>query len=274
MTAKIFCRHGPLRGVELEFEDDATIGRASDNDLALDVDSVSQRHARIFRDPELARYVLEDLGSTNGCLVDGGRVKGTVSLGALHVISFGGSGDFVFQSHIGSPLAGEDRPPGSRTATVRDATSVEIETPVLLSLAATSGISPDHTVAEGSFETVVMPVLGRVPSERPGVVEWILEVTVGDQPPRRLRLAPGEHVFGRAQGCEIHVVSENVSRRHARLRVTPEAVFVRDLGSKNGTSVDGEAVAGEIAIAVGSRLVVGDAVARLLPVADGGGGGR
>jgi hypothetical protein len=51
-----------------------TIGRASDNDLVmaapiLNVDTVSQHHARLRRDPD--GYVVRDLGSKNGLSVNG-----------------------------------------------------------------------------------------------------------------------------------------------------------------------------------------------------------
>lgn len=49
------------------------IGRAHDNDLAIDVPTVSAHHARIYT-YLLASYI-EDLNSTNGTYVNGKRVK-------------------------------------------------------------------------------------------------------------------------------------------------------------------------------------------------------
>lgn len=45
-------------------------------------------------------------------------------------------------------------------------------------------------------------------------------------------------VIGRQSECEIPIPSEEVSRRHAELRVTPDGVMVEDLGSSNGTYVN------------------------------------
>lgn len=45
-------------------------------------------------------------------------------------------------------------------------------------------------------------------------------------------------VIGRQSECEISIPSEEVSRRHAELRVTPDGVMVEDLGSSNGTYVN------------------------------------
>jgi pSer/pThr/pTyr-binding forkhead associated (FHA) protein len=45
-------------------------------------------------------------------------------------------------------------------------------------------------------------------------------------------------VIGRQSECEISIPSEEVSRRHAELRVTPDGVMVEDMGSSNGTYVN------------------------------------
>lgn len=53
--------------------DEIAIGRMAGADLELPQPSVSRRHARIRR--EGGAHVLEDLGSVNGILVDGSRVR-------------------------------------------------------------------------------------------------------------------------------------------------------------------------------------------------------
>ncbi|HTM21932.1 MAG TPA: GGDEF domain-containing protein [Kofleriaceae bacterium] len=49
-----------------------TIGREDDNELALCDGSISRRHCRVTRDETTGIYVVSDLGSTNGTLVNGG----------------------------------------------------------------------------------------------------------------------------------------------------------------------------------------------------------
>jgi phosphoserine phosphatase RsbU/P len=51
-----------------------TIGRGTNCDVVLNHEGVSRTHARIYQDP-FARWVVEDLGSHNGVLVDGNRIK-------------------------------------------------------------------------------------------------------------------------------------------------------------------------------------------------------
>lgn len=64
-----------------------SIGRAMDNDIVLEAKSVSRRHAQIRWD--FARYILEDLGSTNGTSVAGTMV-GRHPLEDGEEIAFGG----------------------------------------------------------------------------------------------------------------------------------------------------------------------------------------
>src|SRR5262249_37225657 len=57
-----------------------------------------------------------------------------------------------------------------------------------------------------------------------------------------LRLEPGPPiVIGREESCEIRLLSTNVSRRHAEVRWIdkPPRPTIRDLGSQNGTQVNG-----------------------------------
>jgi pSer/pThr/pTyr-binding forkhead associated (FHA) protein len=48
-----------------------------------------------------------------------------------------------------------------------------------------------------------------------------------------------------------------VSRRHARIVVGEHAVVLEDLGSKNGTSLDGEPVTQGVTLHDGNRIQVG-----------------
>jgi len=65
---------GPDRGVEVEIQaTKLTVGSSSSNDLVLTDTTVSRRHALLAAEGE--RYVLRDLESTNGTVVDGTPVK-------------------------------------------------------------------------------------------------------------------------------------------------------------------------------------------------------
>ena len=70
-------------------------------------------------------------------------------------------------------------------------------------------------------------------------------------------LARGQHIVGRDPDAAIFLDSTAVSRRHAAVCVTDEAVTVADLGSKNGTYVNGTAIERESRIADGDVVTLG-----------------
>jgi len=70
----------------------------------------------------------------------------------------------------------------------------------------------------------------------------------------------GEFVFGRGSECHIRPNSDWVSRQHCMLHVTPDGVRIRDLGSRNGTLVNGTRVVGERPLQHGDQLQVGPLV--------------
>ncbi len=57
---------------------------------------------------------------------------------------------------------------------------------------------------------------------------------------RRYRLGEGEYVIGRRSDCQIFVPDMRVSRQHARLWREGESWTLEDLGSNNGTFINGQ----------------------------------
>ena len=70
----------------------------------------------------------------------------------------------------------------------------------------------------------------------------------------------GSYVFGRGAECHIRPNSEWVSRQHCQLQVTRDAASIRDLGSRNGTLINGERVVGERGLINGDQLQIGPLV--------------
>jgi serine phosphatase RsbU (regulator of sigma subunit) len=64
----------------------------------------------------------------------------------------------------------------------------------------------------------------------------------GPRAGRRYKLADGEYVIGRRSDCQIFVPDMRVSRQHARLWKDGEAWQIEDLGSNNGTFINGAKV--------------------------------
>jgi hypothetical protein len=64
--------------------------------------------------------------------------------------------------------------------------------------------------------------------------------------------------IGRNYDCDLIILATSVSREHAELRCTEARWTVRDLGSRNGTFVDGARVQGTVDLSGRARLRVGD----------------
>jgi hypothetical protein len=81
-------RSGPTPGVTFPLEgDQLIIGRDSSNHVAINDAEISRKHSRLTF--QGGKYVLEDLGSTNGTFVNGQRLAGPVVLKPGDVISLG-----------------------------------------------------------------------------------------------------------------------------------------------------------------------------------------
>ncbi len=55
-------------------------------------------------------------------------------------------------------------------------------------------------------------------------------------------LSEGENVIGRDPEAAVFIDDATVSRHHARLTIAAEHVFLEDLGSKNGTFIEGKRI--------------------------------
>ena len=67
-----------------------------------------------------------------------------------------------------------------------------------------------------------------------------LDIVLGPDAGTSLRLRTVRVVIGRTAGCELKLNDPSVSRRHVELIQTATGVLLRDLGSGNGTKVNGE----------------------------------
>ncbi len=65
------------------------IGRDEDNELAVDLDTVSRHHARVYLEAE--RVLVEDLGSTNGTWVNDRELEGPTPLRSGDRLKVGGA---------------------------------------------------------------------------------------------------------------------------------------------------------------------------------------
>ena len=67
-----------------------------------------------------------------------------------------------------------------------------------------------------------------------------------------------EITIGRTEGNTIRLTEQNVSRKHARLTLRNGVLRIEDLGSYNGTSLNGSALSGVASLKDGDVILIGD----------------
>jgi pSer/pThr/pTyr-binding forkhead associated (FHA) protein len=183
-----------------------TLGRSAQVDLRLDDPDVSRQHATIRH--EEGRYFLQDAGSRNGVIVQGKRLEGEVELqeGAAFDV-----GPFSLAFHLDEASArgadaGEE--PATRFISSKD---LEPELP---------GRKIEKKSEPGRL-TVKLAVLDG-PLKGGAFENWSGDLTIG-------------------RGLDNHVVllDDAVTTYHARIFEKPDGYHIEDLGSHNGTFVQG-----------------------------------
>ncbi len=209
---------GPRQGLNIPLSASAplVIGRKR-GDLLIDDPMVSSTHAQIV--PRDDGWVLQDLGSTNGTMVDGRLVReealrpgAEVAIGNTRLVLF-----------VGLPETAEkEEAPAGR--------SRQAEIAWLLDEELVEG--------DGRANADLIDQNLRLPPGLNAVVEAVAGVDTG----KVYRFMRGNVTIGRRLG-EVPLNDLEVSRRHAVIEVFGrEMIFVRDLGSTNGTYHNGRRV--------------------------------
>ena len=106
--------------------------------------------------------------------------------------------------------------------------------------------------------------IGAVRGQRKRERTWSLSVEKG---PKELRgvsiVVRGPVIVGRNHGADIVIGAGYVSGRHARFSLMGQNLFVEDLGSTNGTAVNGQFINEPTALRNGDTVNVGDVAIRV-----------
>jgi len=104
-----------------------------------------------------------------------------------------------------------------------------------------------------------------------------LRVEVGRQANFEYEIPPVEEEeavwLGRGAFCKIRIADAQLSRRHCQFTYENGSLYVEDLGSRNGTRVNGEIIEGKVELEDGDAIVVGSHELRVImpkPTAQGG----
>ncbi|WP_327716246.1 FHA domain-containing protein [Streptomyces sp. NBC_00490] len=233
-----------------------TLGRDPQGDIVLDDARVSWRHATISWSGR--SWVIEDHGSTNGTFVQGQRIH-QLELGPGSAVHLGNAtdGPRVSLSGTAAPAAQpQQQPYAAQGAQGGGAQAAPAANPGWAQQA------PPHQQAPqaGWQQPQQQPSAGKVPQQQgPGVGAGAPPV-YGDRSPTTFHQFSIGRVMriGRALENELVVSDLQVSRHHAEFHSTPDGrMEIRDLGSHNGTYVNGQPIAKGGSILLGPTDIVG-----------------
>ncbi|MDG5803021.1 FHA domain-containing protein [Streptomyces ossamyceticus] len=221
-----------------------TLGRDPQGDIVFDDARVSWRHATISFSGR--SWVIEDHGSTNGTFVQGQRI---------HQLEIG-PGSAV---HLGNATD------GPRVSLSGTAAAVSQQQPYAAQGASTGYAAqqaPQQQAPQTGWQQPQQPQVPHQqghPQQGPGGGAGAPPV-YGDRSPTTFHhLALGRVMrIGRALENDLVVSDLQVSRNHAEFHATPDGRFeIRDLGSHNGTFVNGMPIAKGGTALLGPNDIVG-----------------
>ena len=223
---------GQEAGREFTVRGTTVIGRDPGADVVLADPEASARHASFAVGGD--GVAVTDLGSANGTFVNGQRLTGSRELRA---------GDRV---RLGATVLEVRAPDGADGGREAERATRVTEVPGAMATSARSGAASETRRASRPRHIPTAPLLIFVQGQRAGT-----EVPV-----------PTQVVIGRDAGVADVVLDEDpeISRRHATFSPAGDGLTVQDLGSTNGTSVNGERLTDTVALTTGDRVGLGATV--------------
>ncbi|MFE5793455.1 FHA domain-containing protein [Streptomyces sp. NPDC056503] len=242
-----------------------TLGRDPQGDLAIDDARVSWRHATISWNGR--SWAIEDHGSTNGTFVAGQRIQ-QLEIGPGTAVHLGNPTDGPRLNLAAGQAAHAGRPAHAHQG---GAPAQPVQPPVGQQAEwATHDAAPPQ---QGGWQQPTPQHGGYVPPQVPhqggGPVEQLAQKTSGaagassaysDRSPTTFHQLALGHVMriGRALENELVVSDLQVSRHHAEFHATPDGrMEIRDLGSHNGTYVNGQPIPKGGTALLGPQDIVG-----------------
>jgi len=268
-------------------------GREAGADVVVPGTQVSRRHAEIVATPR--GYMLIDT-STNGVMVNGERVQNQRILARADVIKIGDE-EFRFYADAAPQAPAAAAPPMPPVAQkpafgqtlpvsgLPPAVAVPPQSAAALPPAPPPPpAAPAHLQSTGYFESPPKPAAPPAPpvaapappaaaapapppqtaapaargsaAAAPQLAKFL--VRSGSMKGQRLLIKVPIVNIGRADYCDLVIPDDSVSSQHAKLTRREGIWVLTDLGSTNGTLVDGEKVEGEVPLAPGAFVRFGD----------------
>src|SRR4051794_19642815 len=97
-------------------------------------------------------------------------------------------------------------------------------------------------------------------------MEFEIVVVQGRSASSTIKLSDGVTTIGRHNECQLRIKSSQVSRKHCEVFEKKGLLLVKDLGSSNGTLVNGKKVQGQRVLEPGDELTIGPVLLRVAKV--------
>jgi ABC-type multidrug transport system ATPase subunit/pSer/pThr/pTyr-binding forkhead associated (FHA) protein/ABC-type multidrug transport system permease subunit len=256
------------------------IGTSAACDIKLTQTTVSGRHCRLTE--AVHCFFVEDLGSTNGTYVNNRRLTANTpeKISALETVLLADNVPMPWPDEIKSSAAAAPR-------TVQIGRAPDCD--VVLDYPMISAHHAEITEQNGSFfiedlnsrnGTSLNRIQNRIqraplhPSDDIFLgsykvsASFILEkrhAVVGEAAFSTVLFESKSMTFGRDPACEQPVSHPTISWHHCRLTRTPAGIFIEDLGSLNGTFLNGVRLTSKTQVAPGHEIGIGSVRFQVLP---------
>jgi pSer/pThr/pTyr-binding forkhead associated (FHA) protein len=220
-----------------------SLGRDASSDVVVSGHEVSRQHAEIRRDPD--GYILVDM-SVNGTYVNGQRIGKTHRLARADVIRIGND---EFRFYADARQSGPQMIPPA---------AAEPEAPPS---------EPPSGAPQRLSDTMLgVPVPRNTPPSPTAAPLASFLFRSGELKGKRLPIKVPVVNIGRGDYNDVVISDPSVSTMHAKLQRREAIWILTDLGSTNGTFVEGERLTGEMPLSPGTTLKFGDVSALFEPL--------
>jgi ABC transport system ATP-binding/permease protein len=252
-----------------------TIGSAPDCDVIVSQSFVSGKHCRLSLHG--SQYILEDLGSTNGTFVNGYRLdaRSPVRVSSTDQITLGRNFPMPWPAPVSNSGLSSGMAPLVLNIGRAPECEIRLDYPmiswnharitrsgkqwVIEDLASTNGtainqidnkiqravLEPADEIYLGSYKIAASRIL----KER--------SLMQGEGAFERVRLQGDRMVVGRDPSCDYPLNFPMISWHHAALERAADGIYVEDLGSRNGTYVNGVRIDSKTLVRQGQEIGLG-----------------
>lgn len=251
------------------------IGGEAGCDLRVEHPMVSARHCRLSEIGD--RFLLEDLDSTNGTFVNGERIvshlidhQDSVTLGRKVPLPWPPPSPAHLPTLKGRVISIGRLPDNDVVLDYPTVSShharivVDGDHAMIEDIGSTNGTalgSPDRRVSHSPLSPTDTVYFGSLPIPASRLLQGPL--SLGKSAHKTLEFRGDTLTLGRDPAADVVLDYPMVSWRHARVTRSGSMVIVEDLGSTNGTFVNGRRISGRVTIVPGDLISLGSYVFRL-----------